>query len=848
MKKYRTSLFIYISTGLLLLMFGQMILSAVRKAPTYDEQGYIARGYAWVKLNDRHILIGTPILLNMLNALPLLSLPDVRLPTDAPSWQGTRFHPIGERFMWRVNDNADQILLMARVPTMMLALLLAVFCYRWAKELFGPWGGLFTLALCVFDPNLIAHGRLATTDLGSTALLLIAMFWIWRLLDRPSWRHLLAAGVTFGLAQTTKFSALLFVPIVAGLMLLRAFVRRPFGRTLLPPRWRDRLAARQSWGSRLAMLIFAGMMVAIVALITLWGVYGFEVGPVPEQIRWPVPAPSHWQQFLNLSGRLAGDTGREAEGFLRGERYVGGRWDYFPIAFLIKTPIPTYIALAMALVLRIQTRIRRLEWVVWLPAAIYFGYSLTSNLNLGYRYILPVLPFGLVMAGRVGAWLHDRVAESTGARRTALTVGTILLVWSGWSALSIYPHYLAYFNEWVGGPEQGGRYLVDSNIDWGQDLKGLGVWMEANQIERIKLGYFGEAYPSYYGIDFEPLPSHPDRWEHPMYHDLYPANPSPGVYAISATLLQGVNIADPDTYAWFREQEPVDKIGYSISIYRVPLSGSGSVALALSNLTVQDVRPEDYVQLGTNDVRALWFDASRALVFPHEGERAVLALAGEAEVHPALAHLWDPAEVQRSLTGDGRPLFLIRGGDRRSLEAATLALASGAQVWHLPAAQFAPDDPAAHGERLSYPVQFGDPLELVAYEVEGDVLLPGETLTVVTYWRVRGPAAGMLKLFVHLLDEKSGYVSGQDRLDVWYDNWLSGDRFVQVQEVTLPEDIAAGEYQIEIGWYDPDTMQRLPVIREGRMIADRVLLDAIDVDVSIVHSVEGPDRAAEGWD
>ena len=171
---------------LLCLSFGLQVMSARLKAPTYDEQGYIARGYAYVKLGDLHIRIGTPIVLNALTALPLLTLPDVRLPVDSPMWSGTDFHPIGEQFMWHVNANADQILFLARLPTMYLTLLLCVFVYRWAAELFGQWGGLLALGLCTLDPNIIAHGRLATTDLGLATLLFITTYWAWRTSAWPS--------------------------------------------------------------------------------------------------------------------------------------------------------------------------------------------------------------------------------------------------------------------------------------------------------------------------------------------------------------------------------------------------------------------------------------------------------------------------------------------------------------------------------------------------------------------------------------------------------------------------------------------------------------------------------------
>ena len=850
---------LWIATALLALCFGVQVMSARLKSPTYDEQGYIARGYAYVSpqtRGDLHIRIGTPVGLNAWNALPLLVLPDLRLPVESPSWSGTDFHPIAERFLWHVNPNADQIVFLDRLPTMALTLLMAAFVFRWARALYGPWGGLLAVLLCALDPNLIAHGRLATTDLGSTALMFLTTYWAWRFAVVPRWRFLVATGLSLGLAQVTKFSALAYLPILAGVLFLRAWTQMPFALTFAGHSPLERIQGRQRWWSKLFWLGVSGVLICVLAGMAIWAVYGFEVGPVPalaEQwpglpawvARLPLPAPSHLDQLLDLSGRLAGEAERLPTSFLLGELYPGGRWEYFPIAFLVKTPIPTLILLAGALVLAaIQTakavttskrsHVRSNDFsrsALWLPPLIYFGISLRGNLNLGYRYLLPILPYLYVLAAQVAPWLEARIKSTSGARRTLLAAGAAaLILWSAWSGLAIYPDYLAYFNEFAGGPDNGWRILVDSNLDWGQDLKGLKVWMEEHDVDRVKLGYLGEAYPSYYGIVFDPLPSWPDRWQHPHYHDLYPSDPAPGTYAISANLVQGRNLVDPETYAWFRSQTPVDKVGYSIFIYDVPPRGSGRAALALSGLALADVRSEDYARLGTNDVRVLWFDARRAVVSP-AATTAYLAMSGETALHPALAKFGQVCEP--GTTSAGQPLCLWTESPRPALAARAAVLARDLPAWVLRAASFAPGDPQDHGQRLAYPVQFGaagGTLDLLAYETLPGVSPVSASPALLTYWRVQSPAAGPLKLFVHLLNAEGTYVAGEDRLDVWHDNWVAGDLWVQVHEVSLPADAAPGRYQVELGIYDPETMQRLPVMREGSAIADRVLLAPVQVE------------------
>ena len=351
---------IWIATLAAAPVFGLQVGSARLKAPTYDEQGYIARGYAFVKLGDLHIRIGTPIGLNALNALPLLALPDVRLPVDSPSWSGTDFHPIAEQFMWHVNPNADQILFLARLPTMYLTLLLCAFVYRWAKELWpeptATWGGLLALAP-VRARSQRDRPRAAGDDRPGLGRADVYRHLLGLALSPRAARggNLAVTGVSVGLAQATKFSALLHLPILALVFVLRAFSSMPFALSLP---WYSGLGSApgiehrtgpQPWWDKLGWLLLSGALIGVVALLTLWAVYGFQLAPHRWALTaWPVPAPAHFDQLLDLSGRLAGEEERLPTSFLLGELYPGGRWEYFPVAFLVKTPIPTLVFLAAA--------------------------------------------------------------------------------------------------------------------------------------------------------------------------------------------------------------------------------------------------------------------------------------------------------------------------------------------------------------------------------------------------------------------------------------------------------------------------------------------------------------------
>jgi hypothetical protein len=205
----------------------------------------------------------------------------------------------------------------------------------------------------------------------------------------------------------------------------------------------------------------------------------------------------------------------------------------------------------------------------------YFLISMTSNFNIGYRHLLPVLPFLAVHIGRLtNLPLHQSTNLPT-YQSTNLPayfrhlLPIVLTVWLAVSTAAIYPHFLAYFNSIGGGPQNGWRILVDSNIDWGQDLKGLRGWMEREEVECVRLSWFGSARPEAYAITYDLLPGVPHGfllWDNPPFNR---EQPEPGVYAISVTNLVGVIFPDHDLFAWFRARPPDDQIGYSLFIYRV---------------------------------------------------------------------------------------------------------------------------------------------------------------------------------------------------------------------------------------------------------------------------------------
>lgn len=533
----------FLAVLLMLVAFGLMLTSAVQKSPTMDEQNHIARGAAYLGTGDPRLSVEHPPLVNLLSALPVHLLLRPNLPLDTIWWEAAEWYHFADLFLWEVNPDAERIVFLARLPVMGLTLLLVGLVYRWAAERFGPWGGVLAAAFCALDPNILAHGRLSTTDVGGAFFIFLAAYALWRALRHPSRWQIVGAGLAMGLAFSAKLSALAFGPILALAALL------------------DGLAGETGRGRRL--LGRAGLMLAVLllSLTVVWATYGFEVGPLGESGPLVPASP-----YLRGVQAILGFAGGGRPGYLLGQVGTEGWWYYFPVAFAVKTPLATLVGVLVAPVLMLRHPARD-DLFLLTPPLLFFLASTGTRLNLGYRHLLPILPFLFVHLARLSKSPRHPVTQSP--NRVQHLPSILLSLWLALATLRIYPHFLAFFNPLGGGPEEGWRVLADSNIDWGQDLKGLQAWMEREGVEQVRLAWFGSARPEYYGIAYELLPGVPYGfilWENPPFN---PEDPEPGVYAISVSNLVGVALPSPDLYAWFRDREPGAKIGYSVFIYRV---------------------------------------------------------------------------------------------------------------------------------------------------------------------------------------------------------------------------------------------------------------------------------------
>jgi hypothetical protein len=532
------------------------ISAAWTHSATFDETAYLPAGYAALAAGDYRINTVHPPLSKMLGAVPLLFM-DVRLDRNDGAWITGHPWKLGHRFLYQWND-ADRLLASGRAAMTLLAVLLACGIYGWTRLHWGGGAAACALFLCLLSPDVLAHGALVTTDLAVACFFFLAVATFERVLERATPLRVGTAGAALGAALLSKHSALLLVAILPALAVLTS-IRRD--------------GARPTVG-RVGRALGAALLTAGVAYGVLWAGYQFRFAAAADPahtdtITWrntAEPGLIQWTARFAADHRLLpeayahglADLASRSEGrraFLLGSTSIRGWWYYFPVAFALKTPLPLIVLLVLALR---QSR-GRVDWFLWGPVLAFGAATLATRVDIGYRYLLPLLPFLFVAAGRAAA------ALLIGGARARALLG-VLAVWYAVGTLHAHPHYLAYFNEIAGGPYGGYRYLVDSNVDWGQDLKRLGAYVKDEPIPRIKLCYFGTASPEYYGIPHDLLPSVMRPFASEFVVHVRPGD----IVVVSATNLQGVYLPRQvrPLMERLREMVPAARIGPSLFVYR----------------------------------------------------------------------------------------------------------------------------------------------------------------------------------------------------------------------------------------------------------------------------------------
>ena len=539
---------------------------------TFDEGAHLPAGYTHLALLDHRLNPEQPPLVKLLAAAPLVALgPEVK--TTDVSWTEARQWEFGRRFLYRWNDG-DRLLFLGRLPVVALASCLVIAVFLIAERRFGATAALAAALLAALSPDVLAHGSLVTTDLAFALFFFLSVVATERLLEQATARRLCAAGLATGAAFATKFSAPILLLVFAAFALRVVLRSRPLETALV--------GEAHEVKARLARLAHVfGWLAAVgaLSLLVVWSSYGFHGGltsdpALRDELRRPLV--SEQAGLLRSAVAWAGRARLVPEDFSRGllfvtehsaarptfllgERRDSGFPSYFAVTFLLKTPVPLLLLAALAL-FRIPRLPRREAFLLWLPVAVYVAATATRGLQIGHRHLLPIYPFLFVAAGEAAAAL-----VAWRAPKGAWLAGALALWYAGGTLLQ-HPHHLAYFNEIAGGSRNGWRLLVDSNLDWGQDLKRLAEWTRANHVGKLKLSYFGSADPAYYGIDSEALPGYTSPHAARITREIEPGD----TVAVSATNLQGVYLdpADRPLMEKLRGLTPVARIGYSIFVYR----------------------------------------------------------------------------------------------------------------------------------------------------------------------------------------------------------------------------------------------------------------------------------------
>ena len=496
-----------------------------RDSCTVDEFGNLPLTVVYWHGGALHIDPGNPPLTRWIQGIPLLAeRPDpggsrAELATIDTSWD------LGYRFEAAHADDYHHLLVKARAASVALFALTVLVVFLWAHDLGGRTSALGAGLLAATSPNLLAHGRLVTPDIGLTLFVVAAAWCAWRATRGPGFGWVLATGILAGAAVLSKLSGLLLLPVLGLAVLRGAGGRRP---------------------AAVRLTIFA-----VAALLVIHAGYGFSPPGAFRGIPTPFPAPL----VTGIESQLA-----EAPypAYLLGENRNGGWPGYYAVAFLVKVPLPALALFAMATVMVVRSRRRSLALPLLLAAAFFLAFGLGTKKNVGLRYLLPVLPLLHVTTAAV-------LAEA-GRRRLVAVALTGLAVLVGGVA-SGAP--LSYFNEThhlLGGKR---AILVDSNLDWGQGLPELREWMEREGVEVVQLAYFGRIDPEIYDVTWTTLRSQPVG----------------GPVAISATLAVGrpyvvrfkerhfeeptLGWSRPDTWKWIEGLSPDEELaGGSILVWR----------------------------------------------------------------------------------------------------------------------------------------------------------------------------------------------------------------------------------------------------------------------------------------
>jgi hypothetical protein len=511
---------------------GQSLFAATRWSLCNDEAKHLVTGWYALRGDCCRGIDNTP-------GTAVWALPIVAAGYPPPDGlPGGDAHELGHSWLCR-SPLLDPLLFRARCLTIGAGLVMA-----------GPTAAAITAFLIAFDPNLVAHFSLVSPDALLAAAVVGGVIACERWIRTPSIARGAVMGLAVGAAVVAKLSGLLLVPAVAIIGSGAAILKSAANGWRLPPRTAGTVA-----GSITAACLVAGAVV--------WAAYGCHLtSDLP---------------FVGLPGFLAGLEGSRRmarEGMVT--FFCGAVGQHFPGYFFavlgLKTPLAVLAAWGLGAAAAARRGVPPLAAIAAVTAGVFFGVAAASRLNIGVRHILPVYPLLAIATGVLLGPLLRRPTSaaaaasvaSRAARRWSLGA-VVLAAWLAADTAVTAPHYLSYFNQFVRGPADRVRYLGDSNVDWGQDLKHLKATLDRLGLDEVLLAYFGNTDPGHYRIRYQNVPGTlfaESAGDHVV-------SDRREVLAVSVMNLQGTFLLDPGSFRWLLDREPLAVAGRSIYLYDI---------------------------------------------------------------------------------------------------------------------------------------------------------------------------------------------------------------------------------------------------------------------------------------
>jgi len=516
-------------------------IACARIIPTYnalsltiDEPVHLASGMEYVAMHAYSLDLEHPPLSRAVQALgPYLA--------GARPRGFSEPHDQGNAIL-AYSGQVDRMIFLMRLGNLPFFLLACLVVFLWSRHAFGKVAALLAVALFTLLPTIRADAGLATTDLALAATAGATFYAAIRWTERPTWGRALLFGFCGALALLSKFSALGYVPFALMLAFLcYLLVARP-GLSRLVKLARERVAT------------FA--LAAATCAFVVWAGFWFSFGPV-SKLHMTLPAPEF---FMGVKEVLAHDKAGHGS-FLLGHYSTTGWWYYFPVALALKTPIAFLILVAIGIGVCLRNR-KQLSYL--LPLAFSLGIllpAMAGRIDIGIRHIEPIYLALAIIAGLgLQAMLEfPRYPAASAAAGLALV---------GWMAISVAlqdPDYLAYFNAFAGKHPE--NYLVDSNYDWGQDLKFLAARLHQLGAQQVALG----------SMDGVGRPLYLQTWYgFPTVTMIDDSVPTPGWNAVSATWDKSyrLQLTGRPRQAWYDRVPPTDRVG-AYFLYYIPEGAQG---------------------------------------------------------------------------------------------------------------------------------------------------------------------------------------------------------------------------------------------------------------------------------